>query len=63
MEAFKEEINQQILASVQMVRGQLTNQMRTTLKALVVIDVHGREVVQELIDEQVQSKDDFAWGS
>ena len=50
MEAYKETINSQILDVVQMVRGQLTSQLRTTLKALVVLDVHGRQVVQDLID-------------
>ena len=63
MEAYREEINKQILDVVQLVRGQLTSQLRTTLKALVVLDVHGRGVVDDLINEQIQTKDDFAWGS
>lgn len=50
MEAFKATINGQILEVVQMVRGKLSAQLRTTLKALVVLDVHGRQVVQDLID-------------
>lgn len=28
-----------------------------------MLDVHGRQVVQDLIDQQIQTKDDFAWGS
>ena len=59
MEAFKATINGQILEVVQMVRGKLSAQLRTTLKALVVLDVHGRQVVQDLIDQQIQSADDF----
>lgn len=50
MEAYRETITAQINEVVQMVRGKLSNQVRTSLKALVVLDVHGREVVQDLID-------------
>jgi len=63
MEAYRDTINGQILEVVQMVKGQLSNQLRTTLKALVVLDVHGRQVVEDLINQQIQSSDDFAWGS
>lgn len=51
MEAFRDLINKQILEVVQLVRGNLTAQVRTTLKALVVLDVHGRSVIQDLIDQ------------
>lgn len=36
-----------------MVRGPLKDQERITLKALTVIDVHARDVVQRLIDLNV----------
>lgn len=51
MEAYRNVINDQILEVVQIVRGKLSNQLRTTLKALVVLDVHGRSVVEDLIDQ------------
>ena len=63
MEKYRDEINGQILEVVQLVRGKLSNQLRTTLKALVVLDVHGRQVVEDLIAQQIQTADDFAWGS
>lgn len=53
----------QIEGIVQMVRGPLKEQERITLKALTVIDVHARDVVQRLIDLNVQTIADFEWSS
>lgn len=36
-----------------MVRGELPTALRITLKALVVIDVHARDVVSDLIKNNV----------
>lgn len=46
---------------MQLVRTDLNVQERITLKALVVIDVHARDVVQELIDKDIKSIFDFDW--
>lgn len=53
----------QIEGIVKMVRGQLEEQERITLKALTVIDVHARDVVQRLIDMNIQNVADFEWSS
>ncbi|CAF1149286.1 unnamed protein product [Adineta steineri] len=45
----------------ELVRGELTDNARETLKALIVIEVHARDVVINLIDEKVMNVNDFEW--
>jgi dynein heavy chain, axonemal len=46
-----------------LVRGQLSNAARVTVGALTVIDVHARDVIKKLVDDEVDSKDNFSWTS
>ncbi|XP_063709228.1 dynein axonemal heavy chain 12-like [Culicoides brevitarsis] len=39
----------------------ITNLQRITIKALIVIDVHAKDVVEELISKKVVSETDFNW--
>lgn len=48
-------------AQVKLVRGNLTALERATIGALVVIDVHARDVVEEMVHEDVAVEDDFGW--
>ncbi|XP_036367019.1 dynein heavy chain 1, axonemal-like isoform X1 [Octopus sinensis] len=44
-----------------LVRGEVPKIGRLTLSALIVIEVHSRDVVAKIIDEKVNSANDFEW--
>lgn len=46
---------------VALVRGKLSRMQRTILSALIVIEVHAKDVAAKLIEENVQSENDFEW--
>lgn len=45
----------------ELVRGKLTSKARQTLSALIVIEVHARDVVINLLNEKVSDVNDFEW--
>jgi len=56
-------LNAQLAAVVRLVRGRLTGLQRTTLTALVTINVHARDVVEHMVSQRVASAEDFLWFS
>ncbi|MGH0183081.1 UNVERIFIED_CONTAM: hypothetical protein FKN15_013335 [Acipenser sinensis] len=46
---------------VALVRGKLSKMQRAVLSALIVIEVHAKDVAARLVEENVQSVNDFEW--
>lgn len=55
-------LQNQLVETVSLVRSKsITNLDRITVKALIVIDVHAKDVVEDMIKCDVTSSDDFQW--
>ena len=53
----------QLADMTKLVRGKLSGAARVTIGALTVIDVHARDVIKKLVDDEVLSADHFSWMS
>ncbi|KDO23984.1 hypothetical protein SPRG_10681 [Saprolegnia parasitica CBS 223.65] len=54
-------LKDELLRTVELVRGQLPKLTRITLGALVVMDVHNRDTIAELVTLKTSDKLDFDW--
>lgn len=63
LKEFLEKSNEEIKDTVSLVRGKLDNGPRRTLEALIVIDVHARDVVVNLIENKISKTSEFLWMS
>jgi len=55
--------NKLLEAIIGLVRGDLSFLSRCTMKALIVLDVHARDVIGLLVDEGIEDSNDFSWQS
>ena len=61
VKAYEDKCTADLLKVVDLVRGELTSLQRKTLGALVVMDVHARDVVSVLAQNGVSAATDFDW--
>jgi dynein heavy chain, axonemal len=58
---YAEQLKKQILDLVALVRGGLSRAKATTIGALVVVDVHAKDVIEKLAEEGVNDEEAFEW--
>eukprot|EP00818_Percolomonas_sp_WS_P004750 CAMPEP_0117444502 /NCGR_PEP_ID=MMETSP0759-20121206/5277_1 /TAXON_ID=63605 /ORGANISM="Percolomonas cosmopolitus, Strain WS" /LENGTH=4349 /DNA_ID=CAMNT_0005236577 /DNA_START=155 /DNA_END=13203 /DNA_ORIENTATION=- len=63
VQKYMSKLKRQMRELIERVRGQLTPAQRVILGALTTIDVHAKDVVAELVREEIEDPDDFEWKS
>ncbi|XP_028430624.1 dynein heavy chain 1, axonemal isoform X1 [Perca flavescens] len=55
------QLQKQLSDLVQLVRGRLSRMQRAVLSALIVIEVHAKDVIAKLVEQEVSSVNAFEW--
>ena len=63
LQEYHSKCHQQLLDVTQLVRMDLTKLQRVSLGALVTLDVHGRDVIENLVKAGVTNEGDFEWSA
>jgi len=58
---YSQKCTDQLDELIDLVRGKLTKLQRSSIGAMVVLDVHARDMTVNLADEDISSKLDFSW--
>ena len=53
--------NNRLSQLIMLVRGKLAKPLRRKIIAMITLDVHGRDVVQKLVDNKTEGPDAFLW--
>lgn len=61
MQVYYNFLDSQLKEIVDLVRSDLSELDRLTLGALVVMDVHAKDVIKELVDKRVNNVNEFSW--
>ena len=61
LKEYYEQCNKLLIDVVELVRGDIPELVRCTLKALIVLDVHSRDVIEELVNKGIEEKNEFGW--
>jgi len=60
---YHEALTDQLAGSVMLVRQKLSKLAKISVNALIVIDVHAKDVVGNLVDCRIEDKSAFEWVS
>lgn len=63
LESLESKMKDQIVNYVEMVRGEITVLQRCTLEALLVLDVHAKDIIHLLISKGVADENAFDWSA
>ncbi|KAK2947123.1 putative Dynein axonemal heavy chain 6 [Blattamonas nauphoetae] len=61
IDVYSGKVKDQLAEAVNLVRGSLAPLERATINTVIVIDVHARDIVNQLLQKGITSKEDFDW--